>query len=115
MDIRAEILRNCLGKAVHIIVDRPVGFNHKGIRYPINYGYLPGIIAGDGEEQDAYILGVSTPLTEFDGVVIGAALRKDDVEDKLIAAPEGMDFSREEMARAIHFQEQYFHSEIILP
>ena len=27
--------------------------------YPINYGYIEGVMAPDGEEQDAYILGVS--------------------------------------------------------
>ena len=102
------------GKKVHIVVDRPIGYNHKGIIYPVNYGYIPGVFAGDGEEQDVYILGVSHPLTEFDGIIIGAALRKDDVEDKLIAAPEGMTFSPGEIARAIRFQEQYFDTEILL-
>lgn len=115
MDIRAKILRTYLGQTVHVVIDRPVGYRHKGILYPLNYGYLPGIIAGDAEEQDAYILGITVPLKEFDGVVIGAAVRKDDVEDKLIVAPKGMYFSREEMARAVHFQEQYFDAEIILP
>ena len=102
------------GKKVHIVVDRPIGYNHKGIIYPVNYGYIPGVFAGDGEEQDVYILGVSHPLREFDGIIIGAALRKDDVEDKLIAAPEGMTFSPEEMAQAVRFQEQYFDTEIRL-
>ena len=91
-----------------------MGYDHHGLIYPVNYGYLPGILAGDGEEQDAYILGVSVPLTEFDGVAIGAAVRRDDVEDKLIAAPEGMYFSREEVEQAVRFQEQYFDSEILL-
>ena len=102
------------GKKVHIVVDRPIGYNHKGIIYPVNYGYIPGVFAGDGEEQDVYILGVSHPLREFDGIIIGAALRKDDVEDKLIAAPEGMTFSPGEMEQAVRFQEQYFDSEIRL-
>ena len=115
MDLRSQILRRYLGQRVHIVVDRPVGCNHKGILYPLNYGYLPGVIAGDGEEQDAYILGISVPLKEFDGIVIGAAVRKDDVEDKLIAAPEGMSFTPEEMEKAVHFQEQYFHSHIVVP
>lgn len=113
MDNREAILRSCMGRQVHIIVDRPVGYDHHGLIYPVNYGYLPGILAGDGEEQDVYILGVSRPLAEFDGIVIGAALRRNDVEDKLIAAPAGMTFTPEEMALAIHFQEQYFDSLII--
>ena len=114
MDLRSEILRRYLGQRVHIVVDRPVGCNHKGILYPLNYGYLPGVIAGDGEEQDAYVLGISAPLKEFDGVIIGAAVRKDDVEDKLIAAPEGMTFTRDQIAQAVHFVEQFFDSTIIL-
>ena len=114
MENRKVLPESFAGKKVHIVVDRPIGYNHKGIIYPVNYGYIPGVFAGDGEEQDVYILGVSHPLTEFDGIIIGAALRKDDVEDKLIAAPEGMTFSPGEMARAVRFQEQYFDTEILL-
>ena len=114
MDLRSEIRRNYMGKRVHILVDRPVGYDHHGILYPVNYGYLPGVFAADGEEQDAYILGVTTPLREFDGVVIGVALRKDDVEDKLIVAPTGVTLSQKEVENAIRFQEQFFDTEIIL-
>lgn len=114
MELRAEILRRYLGQQVYVLVDRPIGYDHKGLVYPVNYGYLPGVYAEDGEEQDVYILGVSVPLEEFDGVIIGAALRKDDVEDKLIAAPEGMTFTREEVESTLHFQEQYFDTEIVL-
>lgn len=110
---RPEI-RQFFGKTVHIVVDRPVGYDHHGLIYPVNYGYLPGVIAGDGEEQDAYILGVSEPLTEFDGVVIGAAVRKNDVEDKLIVAHERITLSREEIEAALHFQEQFFDTEIVM-
>ncbi|MEI6284864.1 MAG: hypothetical protein WCP79_00050 [Bacillota bacterium] len=37
-------------KLVEIIIDRPVGYvdNFNNI-YPVNYGYVPGIIGGDGE------------------------------------------------------------------
>ena len=100
------------GKTLHILVDRPIGYDHHGLIYPINYGYLPGVLAGDGEEQDAYILGVSQPLTEFDGVAIGAALRKDDCEDKLIVAPAGKLYHQGEIAQAVFFQEQYFSGTI---
>ena len=110
---RPEIL-DFFGKTVHIVVDRPMGYDHHGLIYPVNYGYLPGVLAGDGEEQDAYILGVSVPLTEFDGVVIGAAVRRDDLEDKLIVVPTGTVFSKEEIGNILHFQEQFFDTEIIL-
>ena len=73
--MREQIIQELLGKTVHVIVDRPIGYRHGDILYPINYGYIPGIMAGDDEEQDAYILGVSEPLSEFDGRVVGAIRR----------------------------------------
>ena len=108
-----------MGKTVEVTVDRPVGHVHttKGItlHYTVNYGFLPGVMGGDGEEQDVYILGVEEPLKQFRGRIIAAVRRFDDNEDKLIAAPEGMGFSREEMAEAIYFVEKYFDSEILMP
>ena len=113
MDFRTQYLHDMLGKTVSVIVDRPVGYHHKGLIYPINYGYLPGIIAGDGEEQDVYILGVSEPVEVFRGQVIGGIRRKNDQEDKLVVAPEGMVFHQGQIAEAVHFQEQYFDSYVI--
>lgn len=110
--MRDKLIRDCLGKQVHIIVDRPVGYRHRDIVYPVNYGYIPGTVAGDGEEQDVYILGVSEPLQEFDGRIIGAVRRKNDVEDKLVAAPEGMEFHQAQIAEQVAFQEQYFDTTI---
>lgn len=108
METRNRIIRELLGKSVHVVVDRPMGYRHGDILYPVNYGYIPGILAGDGEAQDAYILGVSEPLAAFDGRVVGAIRRKNDVEDKLIVAPEEMVFHQGQIAEAVHFQEQYF-------
>ena len=93
-------------------VDRPIGHVHKGMVYPVNYGFIPGLMAGDGEEQDAYILGVTQPVEAFDGIVIGAVCRRDDVEDKLVVAPAGMEFHQGQIAQAVHFQEQYFDTYI---
>lgn len=105
---RDQIIQNYLGKYVHVVVDRPIGYRHGDIVYPINYGYIPGIFAGDGEEQDVYILGVHEPITEFDGQVIGAIRRRDDCEDKLVAALPGETYHQGQIAEAVHFQEQYF-------
>lgn len=113
MDIREKIIQDLLGKMVHVEVDRPIGYLHGDIDYPINYGYIPGVIAGDGEEQDAYILGVSEPVSSFDGRVVGAIRRKDDCEDKLVVVPDGMLFHQGEIAETVHFQEQYFDSCIV--
>lgn len=112
MDARRKIIREYLGQTVRVVVDRPIGYDHNGILYLVNYGYLPGTLAGDGEEQDAYILGIAEPLTEFEGVVIGAVERKNDCEDKLIVAPAGLRLHQAEIAEAVHFQEQYFDSYI---
>ena len=105
-----------IGKIVTVTVDRTMGSyhpKHPDIYYPVNYGYIEGIIALDGEEQDAYILGITVPVKEFTGKVIAIIHRKNDVEDKWVVAPEGMSFSKKEIERLTHFQEQYFDIEII--
>ena len=104
-----------IGSTVHVIVDRPLGTfhpKHEDIYYSVNYGYIPGIIAPDGEEQDAYILGVDEPLAEFTGKVIAIVHRFDDAEEKWIVAPEGVSFTEEQIARQVAFQEQYFRTAI---
>lgn len=113
MDARKSVIESMLGKAVHVEIDRPIGHNHKGMTYPVNYGYIPGMPGGDGEEQDAYVLGVNQPISSFDGWVVGAVCRKNDTEDKLIVAPKGMVFHQGQIAEAVHFQEQYFETYII--
>ena len=106
-----------IGRIVTVTIDRPLGSchpKHPDIYYSVNYGYIEGIIAPDGEEQDAYILGVDIPLQAFTGEVIAVIHRKDDVEDKWVVAPEGMTFSQEEIEELTRFQEQYFDSEVII-
>ena len=110
MEARKKQMMALLGTHVHVEVDRPIGYLHGTIHYPINYGYIPGRMAADGEEQDAYILGVRQPLSAFDGQVIGIVFRRNDVEDKLVVAPVGMTFHQAQIAEAVHFQEQYFDS-----
>lgn len=111
---REELIQTWLGRTVTVHIDRPVGFVHftKGIRldYPVNYGFLPGVMGGDGEEQDVYVLGVSEPLERFTGTVIGAVRRRDDNEDKLVAAPEGLVLTARAIRQAVAFAEQYFDS-----
>lgn len=113
MTERENRLYDLLGKRVHVEVDRPIGTVHQGIIYPVNYGFVPGMPGGDGEEQDAYILGISQPLRSFDGIVIGGVLRRDDCEDKLIVAPAGTVLHQGQIMEAVRFQEQYFDSFII--
>lgn len=104
-------------KIVTVTVDRPLGSfhpEHKDMYYPINYGYIEGIIAPDGEEQDAYILGVNEAVEKFTGKIIAVIHRLDDVEEKWVVCPENISFSKEEIMEQVKFQEQYFQSEIIM-
>ena len=104
-----------IGDIVTVVVDRPMGSCHPeypDLVYPVNYGFIPGILAGDGEEQDAYILGVEEPVIRSTGRVIAVIHRLDDVEDKWVVAPDGRSFTKEEIAEATSFQERFFHSRI---
>lgn len=106
-----------LGKKVKVIIDRPLGTyhpKHKDIFYSVNYGYIEGIIALDGEEQDAYVLGVNEPISEFTGEIIAIIKRLDDVEEKWVVAPENMTFTKEEIMKQVEFQEKYFKTEICM-
>ena len=113
---RADLVASLMGKTVDAVIDRPIGHTHvtKGItlHYTINYGFLPGTMGGDGEEQDVYVLGVDVPLETFRGRVIAAIRRRDDNEDKLVIAPEDAVFSTEEIREATWFVEKYFDSTV---
>lgn len=85
---------------------------HEDIYYPINYGYVKGVIAPDGEEQDAYILGLDCAVDEFTGKLIAVIHRYDDVEEKWVVAPENMHFTEAEIREQVKFQEQFFRTEI---
>ena len=96
---------------VTVTVDRPLGSahpNHPSLVYPVNYGYIQGILGGDGEEQDAYILGVDIPLSSFTGRVIAIIHRDNDSEDKWVVSADGATFTEADIRRLTHFQEQYF-------
>jgi inorganic pyrophosphatase len=104
-----------IGTIVKVTVDRPLGSyhpKHKNMYYPINYGYIEGVIAPDGEEQDAYILGVDVPVKEFVGKIIAVIHRNNDVEEKWVVAPEDASFTVDEIMEQVRFQEQYFDIEV---
>ena len=106
-----------IGDIVKVVVDRPLGSyhpEHKDMYYPINYGYIEGIIAPDGEEQDAYIIGVDEPVKEFIGRIIAIIHRNNDVEEKWVVAPQNLLFTKEQIWEKVFFTEQYFDSEIIM-
>lgn len=104
-----------IGQLVRVRVDRPLGSRHPEHRemvYPVNYGYVEGIYAPDGEEQDVYILGVNEPVETFLGRVIAVIHRENDVEEKWVAAPDGVSFTKEEILSQVWFQEKFFRVSI---
>ncbi len=107
--------RDYLNKKVIVKMDRPLGSKHPkhGFIYPVNYGYIPGTISGDGEELDAYVLGEFKPLEAFEGVVKAVIHRTNDNDDKLVVMSQDKDYSDEQIRALTEFQERFFESEII--
>ena len=104
-----------LGKRVSVQIDRPKGSKHPQwqFKYPVNYGYVPGVFSADGEELDVYVLGVEEPLQHFSGACIAVIHRLDDDDDKLILVQEGTHLSDDQIKEETAFQEQYFRSIIL--
>ncbi len=111
--------KSYIGKTVTVTVDRPIGTHHPKhpeIVYPINYGYVEGLLGGDGEEQDVYILGVDKSVDKAECVIIATIMRTDDNEDKWVGVPSelvGTELCCEcNIVNAVHFQEQFHTAEI---
>ena len=107
--------REYLGKIVEVKMDRVMGSKHPkhGFIYPVNYGYIPNTISGDGEELDAYVLGVFEPVENFKGEVIAIIHRINDNDDKLVVVPENKNYTDQQIKALTEFQEQWFESEIV--
>lgn len=115
MKIENKDYSDIIGKHVKGTIDRPLGSahpRHKEMIYPINYGYVDGVFAGDGAEQDVYVFGTDNPLQTFEGKIIGVYHRLNDVEDKWIVALDEKPYTDQEILKAISFQEQYFMGEL---
>ena len=104
-----------LGSTVAVKIDRPLGSKHPkwSFEYPVNYGFIPNTTSGDGEEIDAYVFGLTEPLKEFIGQCIAIIHRLNDEDDKLILAPDNINFTNEEIRKTTNFQEKFFKSVII--
>lgn len=113
--LRKALVYSYREKMVDVVIDRPIGSVHpkyEDMICPLNYGFIPNVFGGDGEELDVYLMGLNVPVKEYKAKVIAIVHRHNDVEDKLVAAPEGMSFTKMEIEDAVRFQEQYFESEI---
>lgn len=99
-----------IGQKVNVIIDRPLGSKHPkhGFIYEVNYGFIPDTKSVDGEELDAYVLGVDKPITEAKGICIAVIHRTDNEDDKLVVTPNGEDFSDSEVEKLTEFQEKWF-------
>jgi len=107
--------KHYIGKPVSVTVDRPLGSKHPkhDYYYPVNYGFIANTVSGDGEELDAYILGLYQPLESFNGECIAIIHRTNDNDDKLIVVPAGQKYTDEQIRALTEFQERFFESEII--
>lgn len=103
-------LESLIGTQIRVLVDRPLGSSHPmhGFLYPLNYGFLPGTVSGDGEAIDAYILGVDYAIRRFKGEVIAVLERAEEDDPKLIVVEKGRSYTDDEILAATHFQEQHF-------
>ena len=107
--------KDFLGKKVEIHIDRPLATKHPkyGFVYKANYGFVPKTKSPDGEELDAYYLGIDEPIKKAKGVCIAVIHRTNDNDDKLVVVPEGTELSNEEIEKQIEFQEKWFEHIII--
>ncbi|MFA5086247.1 MAG: inorganic diphosphatase [Candidatus Paceibacterota bacterium] len=105
-----------IGKEVEIEIDRPVNSKHPehGFVYGVNYGFIPGTIAPDGEAVDAYLLGIDMPVESFKGKCIAVIHREEDDDDKVIIIPSGLEnINDDEIMEAVSFQEKFFKAKVV--
>lgn len=103
-----------LGKIITIRIDRPMGSKHPkhSFIYPVNYGFVPNTKSADGEELDAYLLGVFEPVEEYTGRCIAYIKRLDDDDDKLIIVPKDKSYYPDQIDSLVEFQERFFSYKI---
>lgn len=110
-----SLAKDYLGKIVEVTIDRPLGSTHPkwNFEYLVNYGFIEGIMAPDGEELDAYVLKIDKPVDKFTGKVVAIIHRTDNDDDKLVVIPETESISDEEIEKSVEFQEKWFKHQII--
>ena len=107
---------NFLNKIVHIKIYRPIGSKHPKYKflYEVNYGFVLHTKAPDGEEVDAYLLGINYPVDDFVGRCVAVIHRMNDEDDKLVVVPDGFkELKNEEILEMVNFQEKWFDSVVI--
>ena len=115
MESKSLVLaKTFLNKIVEVTIDKPLGciYSKYKTEFLVNYGFIKGTLAPDGEELDAYVLKVNQPLKEFKGKVIAIIHRFDDDDDKLVVIPSDESITDEEIEKSVEFQEKFFKHEI---
>lgn len=109
-----NLVRPFLNTWVTVTIDRPLGSLHPkhDFLYRLNYGFIAGTVAPDGEALDAYVLGINKPVETFQGVCTAIIHRLADDDDKLVVVPEGFELSDKAILEQVEFQEQFFKSDI---
>ena len=115
LNIKQRKSYSYIGNKIKVKIDRKIGSEHPkyGFKYLLNYGYISNTVSADKEEIDCYVLGIEEPIEEFEGRCIAVIHRLNDDDDKIIVAPEGMNYTDSEIRKLTEFQEKYFISEII--
>lgn len=111
-----RLARTFLDRTVDLVIDRPYGSRHPtyGFLYLANYGYVPGTLAPDGDELDAYYLGPSEPVSSAQGTCIAIVHRLHDDDDKLVVVPHpATTLDDAAIAAAVEFQETTGHYIVI--
>ena len=110
-----DLLKMYIGKKVRVQIDRKLGTKHPkyDLIYPVNYGFVPNTISGDGEELDCYVLGIFEPIDTFEGKCIAIIHRLNENDDKLIVVPDNVSYTNEQIKALTEFQERFFESKIL--
>lgn len=115
MSVTLETGRALIGEWITVVIDRPIGSNHPtaGFEYLVNYGYVPGTLAPDGEELDAYVLGLSEPVDTASGRCVAVVHREYEDDDKLVLVADDLDRSDEDILGLVAFQEAHARHRIV--
>lgn len=111
----APVTQATIGRQVYVLVDRPIGTAHPvydDVTYSVNFGFVPGVMKDD-KYQDAYVLGIDEPVTQFNGVLKAIIHRHDIGEDVWVVAPEAYNLTDDEITRQTEFLEKCYRCTLI--
>lgn len=81
--------------------------------FPINCGYVQDVLDGDGKQLECYIVGINEERKEFTGKCIAILHQFDNTQDKLIVAPNDIDYTDNQIREILKFKEKNYMNEII--